>query len=278
MSPGAREQSFAGPGSRWLISTGSGREIRGYLPPWAERDPSADRVPDEVLAVRLEDVNHFYVTDGAMALGVRFYGGGSGDGDGGSPVVRDAVILWGSIDCDPYAGDPAVRVPVFNLHLTDESCMPGMSPEDLTAFAEVLRAHADYLRFDVAPKLRCPRGLGRPRRACRAYLPSRTGLTRLGPSAPRARGVRPALCGSLPGAAADALWLGAQFVAPLRGTRTQRPAEPCPDRRRWGYPQAKLWGRNCAGNPPPGEVRGRPPGADGAGPGKGSSRASSAAP
>ncbi len=132
---------------RWQVSTTSGHTATGYLPAWAEDDPSRTGVPVERLGKVLADICHSATFSGQRMRVAT-------DGSTGT----DAVILGGSISFHPYSGNPEVTVPsagvpVAHLQLVDDYWIHDLDPWALGTIAAKLRAQADYLDHKVRPAL-----------------------------------------------------------------------------------------------------------------------------
>ncbi|CAG6392343.1 hypothetical protein NMG29_25865 [Streptomyces cocklensis] len=126
----------------WTITTTTGYTAAGYLPPWAEDDPSATDVPPQYFATELADITHHQPFSGlGMTVSVTDVPG------------AEAVILSGSIDCAPYSEDPTARLPVVNLQLVDDYWLHNLDPDQLAAIATQLRTQADHLDHEVRPAL-----------------------------------------------------------------------------------------------------------------------------
>jgi hypothetical protein len=126
----------------WTIETTCGHTTTGYLPAWAEDDPSETGVPLERLGVSLADICHHAPFSGQL-LPV------SCDSSPGRPTV----ILFGSINCNPYDEDSELRVPVVNLQIVDDYWSNGLDPTALADVAAKLRAQADRLDHEILPAL-----------------------------------------------------------------------------------------------------------------------------
>jgi hypothetical protein len=126
----------------WQITTTSGYTVNGYLPQWAEDDPSAEGVELERLGVHLADIAHRAVFPG-RALPVT--------GTDGPP--EDTEVLAGVIDCHPYGEDPGPRLPVVHLHLVDDFWVLGLDPDALSHVAEQLHGQAAWLEAELRPRL-----------------------------------------------------------------------------------------------------------------------------
>jgi hypothetical protein len=129
---------------KWTITTEGGSVTSGYLPAWAEDDPSEFDVPLHLLPIRLADVSHRNFFEGQMMAIVAPDARGEADED---------AVFEGSIDCNPYAEDPSQRVPVVNIQVCLEHWILGVDPKGLTEIASKLRAQADRLDEEVLPSL-----------------------------------------------------------------------------------------------------------------------------
>jgi anti-sigma regulatory factor (Ser/Thr protein kinase) len=146
---GAREQPppWSTPGT-WTITTTDGTVSEGYLPDWAEDDPTEIDVPVEELPQRLALINHRTFFEGPLM-----------------PVTapdlwdgpQDEAVLEGSIDCNPHDPDPRKRMPVVNLQLAEGRWILGLTPHQLTEIATKLREHADLLDQKIRPALTAAR-------------------------------------------------------------------------------------------------------------------------
>jgi hypothetical protein len=126
----------------WAITTTSGHTTTGYLPPWAEQDPSQTAVPDQQLGKVLADICHYTEFSGQRMRAAT---------DGGPGT--DTVILGGSIDCHPYTDNPQTRIPVANLQIIDDHWIHNLDPWALATIAAKLHAQANYLNHEIRPAL-----------------------------------------------------------------------------------------------------------------------------
>lgn len=62
-------------------------------------------------------------------------------------------MLFGSIDCHPYAEDPDSRVPTVNINITADCWIADLDPDGLVKFSAKLRAQADRFDNEVLPAL-----------------------------------------------------------------------------------------------------------------------------
>lgn len=143
--PAPREQPppWSTPGT-WTITTTEGNTVSGYLPTWAEDDPTEVDVPVDDLPQKLAQVNHRAFFEGPMlpVTAPDLWNGAEEDS-----------VFEGSIDCNPYDPDPRLRVPVVNLQVSVGRWILGLAPEDLAGVAAKLRVHADLLDHKVRPAL-----------------------------------------------------------------------------------------------------------------------------
>jgi anti-sigma regulatory factor (Ser/Thr protein kinase) len=129
---------------RWTVTTDSGAATSGYLPAWAEDDPTEASVPLDELPERLAGINHRNFFEGPM---VPLTAPDVWEG------VEEDAIFEGSIDCNPYDPDSALRVPVVNLQVCVGRWILGLDPPGVAEVAAKLRAHADLLDEKVRPAL-----------------------------------------------------------------------------------------------------------------------------
>ncbi|MFJ5613017.1 DUF6907 domain-containing protein [Streptomyces sp. NPDC093221] len=142
--PVAGSESLSGRGT-WTIGTTMGFVVEGYLPEWAEEDPSREGVPPELLPARLADVGHWVQFEGQP---MRVHNPAA-DGE----MVGNGQVFSGGIDCHPFAEYPESRVPVVNLAVVGDIWINGLDPNGLTEIAAQLRAQADRLDREVRPRL-----------------------------------------------------------------------------------------------------------------------------
>ncbi len=135
----------------WQVSTTSGHTTTGYLPAWAEDDPSQTGVSVGRFGKVLADICHSAVFSGqSMRVAT--------DGSTG----MDAVILGGSIEFHPYTGNPeatvtSAGVPVAHLQIIEDYWMHDLDPWALATIAAKLRTQADYLDHQIRPALQAAR-------------------------------------------------------------------------------------------------------------------------
>ncbi|WP_405583319.1 DUF6907 domain-containing protein [Streptomyces sp. NBC_01190] len=141
--PVEQPKPWSTPGS-WTITTTTGLATSGYLPEWAEDDPSEAAVPPDLLPARLAAINHRNLFEGAMMPLTAT--------DRRSDAEEDAVFE-GSIDCNPYDADTHLRAPVVNIQVCLGRWILGLNPRELTDIALKLRAQADRLHDEVLPAL-----------------------------------------------------------------------------------------------------------------------------
>ncbi|MFJ1581912.1 DUF6907 domain-containing protein [Streptomyces sp. NPDC088197] len=131
------------PGS-WTITTTSGFATSGYLPDWAEDDPSEAGVPLDQLPLRLGGINHRNFFEGPLMHLTAT--------DSRDDAEKD-VIFAGSIDCNPFDTDTRLRVPVANIQVSPHHWILSLDPGELADVASKLRAQADLLHNEVLPAL-----------------------------------------------------------------------------------------------------------------------------
>lgn len=128
----------------WAITTDSGSAMSGYLPAWAEDDPTEAYVPMDRLPDRLAGINRRNFFEGPMMpiTAPDVWG-----------AVEEDAVFEGGIDCIPYDPDPILRVPVVNLQVCAGRWILGLDPHGLAEVTAKLRAHADFLEAKVLPAL-----------------------------------------------------------------------------------------------------------------------------
>jgi hypothetical protein len=146
--PRAEQSSEQGTSERtnrtWRIVTATGASSEGYLPSWADDDPSETGVPADQLSNRLSDVSHRELFDGQS---LRLASPQTPESPG------DFKLFWGSIDCNPYDEDPESRIPIVNLAIIEDFWITGLDPDGTADVAAKLRAQADRLDNEVIPRL-----------------------------------------------------------------------------------------------------------------------------
>lgn len=133
------------PGRIWTIATTGGFAATGYLPEWAEDNPS-NFVALDRLSPALADISHRSSFDG-QRVRVGF----------GSAAAEEAGILSGIIRCTPYAEAPSLNVPVVDLLIVDDWWVTDLDPQGLAEIAALLRAQADRIDHEVRPALAAAR-------------------------------------------------------------------------------------------------------------------------
>ncbi|MFF7156960.1 DUF6907 domain-containing protein [Streptomyces sp. NPDC008139] len=140
---GRQPAPWSTPGA-WTITTVNGFTTSGYLPAWAEDDPSEIDVPMDALALRLTEIGHRALYEGQI-VGMATWPSTS--------QVEEEAVFEAAIDCNPYDPDPAQREPVVNIHIVPGRWIPGLDPDGVADVATKLRAQADLLTDVVRPAL-----------------------------------------------------------------------------------------------------------------------------
>lgn len=130
---------------QWVLTTTTGEQITGYLPPWATEDPSEADVQPEKLAARLADVCHYTEFPGQV---LRAYSPGNVTDE-----PEELEIMRSSITCAPYAPAPELALPVATVRVAGEYWMTDLDPSGLAEIVKGLRAVADRLDGVVIPQL-----------------------------------------------------------------------------------------------------------------------------
>lgn len=123
----------------WTIATENGVKVSGYLPPWADGDPSETACPADRLELRLADLTHSRDFDGQpMLIDTPF-------GLNRTRDIYEEEVFRGRIVCDPYDGNPIGRTPTATVAVVEDCVIEGLDPAGVTAIADKLRAQAAVL-------------------------------------------------------------------------------------------------------------------------------------
>lgn len=131
----------------WAITTTAGYSASGYLPTWAQDDPSQDGVPLERLPIALADIRHQTTFAGQTA---QIWNPTAGRDE---TQAEETAVLWGTIDCRPYADQPQARMPLVNIAVVNDCWITDLDPDGVTNLAALLRAQADRLDHNIRPRL-----------------------------------------------------------------------------------------------------------------------------
>ncbi len=146
MKPSEDNGLGGGPGARavrtWAVSTTGGEVVRGYLPWWAEDDPTRTGVRPERLHIELAAIGH-QANRGGLIVPVT---------QGVDPAT-DAGVFVVTIDCRPFGEDGDPDLPVVNVQVVDDWWITDLDPAGVTELGRRLRALADHLTDTVAPEL-----------------------------------------------------------------------------------------------------------------------------
>lgn len=134
-------------GRTWAVTTTSGFTANGYLPSWAEDDPSATGIHVDRLPIVLADISHNVTFEGQP---MTVWAPGCPDE---SASTGEAPVLWGTLGCTPYGENTDSRVPVVNLAIVDDYWINNLDPEGLSKIVSQLRAQAERLENEVLPQL-----------------------------------------------------------------------------------------------------------------------------
>ncbi|WUV82908.1 hypothetical protein OG552_27365 [Streptomyces sp. NBC_01476] len=101
-------------------------------------------MPLDLLSVRLADISHrnFFAGQTMTVL--------APDAKG---KAEEDTVFEGTIDCNPYVQDPALRVPVVNIQVCLDHWILGLDPQGLMTIAAQLHAQADRLEQEIHPAL-----------------------------------------------------------------------------------------------------------------------------
>ncbi|UWE07496.1 DUF6907 domain-containing protein [Actinacidiphila bryophytorum] len=132
----------ASSGRMWVIGTAGGPTVRGYLPGWADVDPSRTGVPPEALHIALSDITHQAAFGGQLLHVVR-----------GAELAEESVGLVAYVECRPVADDSGPCGPVVSVQIVDDWWIRDLDPAAVSETAARFRAFADLLDGEVAPAL-----------------------------------------------------------------------------------------------------------------------------
>jgi hypothetical protein len=130
----------------WKITTTNGITVYGYLPGWAEDDPSESGVEPRLLDVTLADIRHRYSFDDVTSPLITC--------DGDAEDTEGLAPFFCEIECHPHADREVADgplVPVLNVQITPDCSTTCRETSELTALIADLRVHVDYLENDVLP-------------------------------------------------------------------------------------------------------------------------------
>jgi hypothetical protein len=131
------------PGGTWTITTTNGTSATGYLPGWADDDPSQTGVSVDRLHILLQDIVHETNFSGqVMRLAPREQGPG-----------EDTEVFVSSLVCTLETEGQEPPIPVVNIHLIEDFWIIGLGPNGIAEIAAALRAQADRLDHEVRPRL-----------------------------------------------------------------------------------------------------------------------------
>jgi hypothetical protein len=131
------------PGGKWTITTVNGITASGYLPGWADNDPSRTDVSAADLHPEIEGIIHRAPFDGQA---VQLLPVESGPG-------KEGEIFGGAIVCIPDSEGPEPAEPYVEIQIVGDAWFTGLGPDDVATVAAALRAQADRLDHDVRPRL-----------------------------------------------------------------------------------------------------------------------------
>src|SRR5882757_145781 len=135
-------------GRTWAITTTNGFTASGYLPAWAEEDPSKTGVAPQRLHIELSDVTHETSFGGQF---IRICSDGENPG-------QDSPVLLAHMQCSPHADDdPEPRVPVVSIQILDDTWIMNLGESGVVEVAEKFHDFADLLINKVAPELAAAR-------------------------------------------------------------------------------------------------------------------------
>lgn len=130
----------------WVITTTGGEAVRGYLPDWAEEDPSWNGVPPDRLHVALADITHEAGLGGLVLPVTR-----------GQGRAEESAVLAVTIGCKPFGEDGEPSIPVASVQIVGDFWLTGLDPDGAAEFGRCLRTLGDLLVTRVRPALAAAR-------------------------------------------------------------------------------------------------------------------------
>ncbi|WJD99737.1 DUF6907 domain-containing protein [Streptomyces antimycoticus] len=123
----------------WTITTTDGQTVTGYLPSWAEADPSEKDLDPARLPLQLADLAHVARFDGAP---LRVFSPGYEGFKGG---VFEEAVFAATLDVHPYDDEPVRRQPTVNLEVVQDHWIENLGPDELADVIAKVRAQMDRL-------------------------------------------------------------------------------------------------------------------------------------
>ena len=148
----------------WVVATVGGETVSGYLPGWADEDPSRCGVLPEWLHVALADVV-LEADMGGLVLPVAC----------GQGPAEEAGVLAVTIGCKPFGEDDEPRVPVVSVQVVDDFWLRDLDPDGVADLGQRLQGLGRRLLATVAPELAAARA------DWARYSRAVTGLSESGP-------------------------------------------------------------------------------------------------
>jgi hypothetical protein len=118
----------------WTITTTDGETVRGYLPDWAQDDPSRSGVRPDRLHLALADIELETNLRG-LILPVAF----------GQAPAEATPVLAVTIGCKPFGEDDEPRTPTARVQIVDDFWIDDLGPDDLADLGRQLRTLGDFL-------------------------------------------------------------------------------------------------------------------------------------
>ncbi|WUF62428.1 hypothetical protein OG530_19135 [Streptomyces decoyicus] len=127
------------PGETWTLSVRGGGVFTGYLPPWADENPTETDVPAADLTFKLKDIAHQQYILGAP-LNVFTPAGCTEE-----PGVYEEHVLSGYMSVAPHSEDTREHAPAVSLQLVEDHWLQDLGPDELADVIAKLRQQADRL-------------------------------------------------------------------------------------------------------------------------------------
>lgn len=121
----------------WTLTTNNGVRAHGYLPQWADHDPSEDNLSFSQLRLRATDVTHTkYFPGQPMTVNAP---------DEGGREIYEEEVFRPQISCRPSDDDPAEQMPHATVTVVEDHIIEHLDPQGVTDLATKLRAQASRL-------------------------------------------------------------------------------------------------------------------------------------
>lgn len=127
------------PGETWTLSVKGGGTFTGYLPAWADENPTESDVPAEDLSFKLKDIMHSRCIQG-VPLNVH-----TPSCCADVAGVYGESLFSGHLSVTPHSVDPGEHLPTVSLQLVDDHWLQDLGPDELADVITKLRQQVDRL-------------------------------------------------------------------------------------------------------------------------------------